>query len=81
MTKKSKEYKTKPEGRIIYTGRTHEYTTPMSSLLTDESRIKSVDAAFFYIRNKYENPPLKVYIFGVVCFIIGILTGFFVVLI
>jgi hypothetical protein len=62
--------------RAKYTAEAAKYVTPMGSLITDEGRIRGVDAAYSYIGEKYCNPSLKVYIFGGICFTIGLLLGF-----
>jgi len=65
--------------RASYAEKAAKYVTPMSALMTEDSRVAGVDAAFSYIGEKYDNPPAKVYILAAICFVIGLLVGGFAV--
>ena len=55
--------------RRDYTILAMEWVSPVASTLTDENRIKGVDAAFNYIKKNYTK---RSYILATACFLMGI---------
>ena len=59
----------KNTNRRNYTILAIEWVSPVASTLTDENRIKGVDAAFCYIKKNYAK---RNYILATTCFLMGI---------